>query len=62
MMTDRFDGGDVGSKVIAVDVGGTFIDVVSIDRETGERSPSPGSRCTTWSSTRENPSRKVSTG
>jgi len=26
----------VGSKVIAVDVGGTFIDVVSIDRETGE--------------------------
>jgi N-methylhydantoinase A len=26
----------MGSKVIAVDVGGTFIDVVSIDRETGE--------------------------
>jgi N-methylhydantoinase A len=26
----------VGSKVIAVDVGGTFIDIVSIDRETGE--------------------------
>jgi hypothetical protein len=26
----------VGSKVIAVDVGGTFIDVVSFDRDTGE--------------------------
>ena len=26
----------MGSKVIAVDVGGTFIDVVSIDRETGD--------------------------
>jgi N-methylhydantoinase A len=26
----------MGSKVIAVDVGGTFIDVVSVDRETGE--------------------------
>jgi N-methylhydantoinase A/oxoprolinase/acetone carboxylase beta subunit len=27
--------------VIAVDVGGTFIDIVSIDRETGEEA-SPG--------------------
>ena len=26
----------MGSKMIAVDVGGTFIDVVSIDRETQE--------------------------
>lgn len=37
----------MGSKVVAVDVGGTFIDVVSIDRETGavsvEKQPStPG--------------------
>ena len=38
----------MGSKVIAVDVGGTFIDVVSIDRETGavsvEKQPSTPDR------------------
>jgi N-methylhydantoinase A len=48
MMADRPDGGDVGSKVIAVDVGGTFIDVVSIDREAGavsvEKQPSTPDR------------------
>ena len=38
----------MGSKIIAVDVGGTFIDVVSIDRETGavsvEKQPSTPDR------------------
>ena len=36
MMADRSTEGMMGSRVIAVDVGGTFIDIVSIDRETGE--------------------------
>ena len=36
MMADRSTEDTMGSRVIAVDVGGTFIDIVSIDRETGE--------------------------
>jgi N-methylhydantoinase A len=36
MMADRPTEDMMGSRVIAVDVGGTFIDIVSIDRETGE--------------------------